>query len=94
MGKNLLAERPTYVVGIGMHRYQRKSDTTYVSLGLTAVREALADAGIAWTDVETAYTGTALLGMGASRVMLSRLGSTGIPMAQVENASARSSRRF
>ena len=88
MSRNLLAERPVYVVGIGFHRYQRKSDTTYVQLGLTAAREALADAGIAWTDVETAYTGTALLGMGASRVMLSRLGSTGIPMAQVENASA------
>ncbi|MGI9611483.1 MAG: thiolase family protein [Acidimicrobiales bacterium] len=88
MSRNLLAERPVYVVGIGFHRYQRKSDKTYVQLGLTAAREALADAGIAWTDVETAYTGTALLGMGASRVMLSRLGSTGIPMAQVENASA------
>lgn len=88
MSRNLLAERPVYVIGIGFHRYQRKSDTTYVQLGLTAAREALADAGIAWTDVETAYTGTALLGMGASRIMLSRLGSTGIPMAQVENASA------
>ncbi len=88
MGRNLLAERPTYVVGIGLHRYQHKTDTTYVQLGLTAVRAALADAGITWPDVETAYTGTALLGMGASRIMLSRLGATGIPMAQVENASA------
>ncbi len=88
MGRNILADNPVYVVGIGFHRYQRKSEATYVSLGLTAVREALADAAIAWTDVETAYTGTALLGMGSSRIMLSRLGSTGIPMAQVENASA------
>jgi acetyl-CoA acetyltransferase len=88
MSRNLLAERATYVVGIGFHRYQRRSDTTYVTLGLTAAREALADAGVAWTDVDVAYTGTALLGMGASRIMLSRLGSTGIPMTQVENASA------
>ena len=88
MGRNVLAERPVYVVGIGLHPYQRKSDTTYVQLGLTAVRQALADAAVAWTEVETAYTGTALLGMGASRLMLSRLGATGIPMAQVENASA------
>lgn len=88
MGRNILAERPVYVVGIGLHRYQRKSDTTYVELGLTAVRRALADAGVAWTDVETSYSGTALLGMGSSRIMLSRLGATGIPMAQVENASA------
>lgn len=88
MSRNLLAERETFVVGIGLHRYQRKSSTTYVTLGLTAARAALADAGIEWTDVESAYTGTALLGMGSSRIMLSRLGSTGIPMAQVENASA------
>lgn len=88
MARNILAERPVHVVGIGLHPYQRSSDTTYVTLGLTAVRQALADGGVAWTEVETAYTGTALLGMGASRVMLSRLGATGIPMAQVENASA------
>ena len=88
MSRNLLAERPTYVVGIGLHRYQRQSDTTYVTLGLTAVRAALDDAAVAWPDVEVAYTGTAQLGMGSSRVMLSRLGATGIPMTQVENASA------
>jgi acetyl-CoA acetyltransferase len=88
MGANILADRPVHVIGIGLHPYRRRSDTTYVELGLTAVRAALADAGLAWTDIETAYTGTALLGMGASRIMLSRLGATGIPMAQVENASA------
>lgn len=88
MGRNILADRAVYVVGIGLHRYQRKSETTYVQLGLTAVRAALVDARLRWDDVETAYTGTALLGMGASRIMLSRLGATGIPMAQVENASA------
>ena len=86
--KKLLAERPVFVVGIGLHPYQRRSDTTYVRLGLTAVREAMTDAGVAWRDVESAYTGTALLGMGSSRIMLSRLGATGIPMTQVENASA------
>ncbi|MCP5030920.1 MAG: thiolase family protein [Actinomycetia bacterium] len=88
MGRNLLADRPVYVVGIGFHPYQRASDTTYVELGLTAVRRALVDGALRWSDIETAYTGTALLGMGASRIMLSRLGATGIPMAQVENASA------
>ncbi len=88
MTRNLLADRPTYVVGIGLHRYQRRSDVSYVELGLTAVGEALTDAGVSWPEVEVAYTGTAQLGMGSSRVMLSRLGATGIPMSQVENASA------
>lgn len=88
MTTNPLADRPVYVVGIGLHRYQRKTDTAYVELGLTATRAALEDAAIGWTDVDVAYTGTAQLGMGSSRVMLSRLGATGIPMTQVENASA------
>ena len=88
MRKTLRQMRPVYVVGIGLHRYQRMSDTPYVTLGLTAIREALADAAIEWRTVESAYTGTALIGMAASRPMLRHLGATGIAMAQVENASA------
>ena len=94
MKKNLRDMRPVYVVGIGLHRYQRVSETPYVTLGLTAVREALADAALEWRSVESAYTGTALIGMAASRPMLRHLGATGIPMAQVENASASGSTAF
>ena len=94
MRKVLNQMRPVYVVGIGLHRYQYLSDTTYVTLGLTAVREALKDARIHWSSVESAYTGTALLGMAASRPILRYLGATGIPMAQVENASASGSTAF
>ncbi|MGO9606657.1 MAG: thiolase family protein [Candidatus Binataceae bacterium] len=94
MSRTLLDLRPVYVVGIGLHRYQRLSERTYVDLGLTAVREALADAKVPWNDVQSAYTGTALIGMAASRPMLRHLGATGIPMAQVENASASGSTAF
>jgi acetyl-CoA acetyltransferase len=86
--------RPAYVVGIGLHRYQAASETPYVVLGLTAVREALADAGVAWRDVESVYTGTALLGMAPSRAMLRHLGASGVSMCQVENASASGSTAF
>ena len=88
MKKTLRQMRPVYVAGIGFHRYQRMSETPYVTLGLTAVREALADAKIEWRSVESAYTGTAFIRMAASRPMLRHLGATGIAMAQVENASA------
>src|SRR5260370_811827 len=94
MSRTLIDLRPVYVVGIGLHRYQRLSDTTYVTLGLTAVREALADAKIEWSEVQSAYTGTALIGMAASRLMLRHLGASGIPMVQVENASASGSTAF
>ncbi len=94
MIRSLATQRPVYVVGVGVHPYQRTSTTSYVTLGLHAVREALADAGVAWSAVESAYTGTALLGIAASRPMLRHLGATGIPMAQVENASASGSTAF
>ena len=94
MRATLAQLRPVRVVGVGLHPYQRPSDTPYPVLGVHAVRAALADAGMAWTDVETAYTGTATTAMGLSRLMYRHLGSTGIPMAQVENASASGSTAF
>jgi acetyl-CoA acetyltransferase len=86
--------RPIYVVGIGFHRYQFISDTPYVDLGLTAVRAALADAGLAWPAVDSAYVAKALLPMAPGRAMLRHLGATGIPIVHVENASASGSAAF
>ena len=88
MSRHPLADRPVHVVGIGLHRYQARSDTSFVELGLTAVREALHDAGLAWPSVDAAVVGSALLGMAPGRVMLARLGATGLSIHQVENASA------
>lgn len=94
MGLSLRQQRPVYVVGIGLHRYQKPSETTFVTMGLAAVRQALGDAHIAWAGVESAYIGTAVLGMAAGRTMLRYLGATGLTMAQVENASASGSTAF
>jgi len=90
----LLRERPVYVVGIGLHPYQFPTTTPYVALGLAAVRGALVDAGVAWADVQSAIVGSAALGMAAGRVMLRHLGSSGLEVAQVENASASGSTAF
>jgi acetyl-CoA acetyltransferase len=89
-----LGQRDVWVVGVGLHRYQKPTDTPYTQLGVTAVREALADAGLSWSQVETAYTGTATTSMALSRLMYRHLGATGIPMLQVENASASGSTAF
>ncbi|MBB4934968.1 acetyl-CoA acetyltransferase [Lipingzhangella halophila] len=86
--------RPVYVAGVGLHRYQRSSEASFVTLGLAAVRAALADAGAEWSDVQGVYTGTTRLGMAVSRPMLRHLGATGVAMTQVENASASSSSAF
>lgn len=89
MLKTLRDLRPVYVAGIGLHPYQRPSeDTSLVRLGVTAVREALADAGLRYADVDNVYTGTATSGMAVTRPVLAYLGATGVAMTQVDNASA------
>jgi acetyl-CoA acetyltransferase len=86
--------RPVYVIGIGFHRYQFLSETSYITLGLTAVRAALDDARIDWPSVESAYVGRALLPMAAGRPILRHLGASGIPIVHIENASASGSTAF
>jgi acetyl-CoA acetyltransferase len=94
MSRTLRELRPVYVVGIGWHRYQHPSETSYVTLGLTAIRAALADAKLDWPLVESSYIGTALLGMAAGRAMLKHLGASGRPLVHIENASASGSAAF
>jgi len=90
----LASMRPVRVVGIGMHPYQFPTETPYVTLGLTALRQALADADLAWPEVTFAAIGTGAIGMAAGRVMLRHIGSTGLEVMQVENASASGSSAF
>lgn len=94
MTRTLRDLRNVSVVGVGLHPYQRPSKTPYTQLGVHSIRQALGDAGLSWKDVETAYTGTATTAMGMSRLMYRHLGSTGISMSQVENASASGSTAF
>jgi acetyl-CoA acetyltransferase len=94
VSRTLAQLRPVHVVGVGLHPYQRVSNTPYTALGVHAVRGALADAGVAWAEIESAYTGTATTAMGLSLLMYRHLGSTGIPMVQIENASASGSSAF
>ena len=86
--------RPVYVAGVGLHAYQAASGTSYVELGLAAVRAALADAGLPWSEVEASFVGTATLGIAGGRAMLKHLGPSGAPILHVENASASGSAAF
>ncbi|WP_373377401.1 thiolase family protein [Cupriavidus nantongensis] len=94
MQRTLNDMRPVYVIGAGWHRYQPLSEDSYATLGLAAVRGALADADIEWPAVESAYFAKALLPMAPGRPMLRHLGATGIPVMHVENASASGSAAF
>lgn len=90
----LKGKRPVYVVGIGIDPYSFPTERPFVELGLSAVRTALADCGAQWPQVESAYVGTSSIGMAVGRVMFRHLGSTGLAVTQVENASASGSSAF
>lgn len=94
MSITLKQMRPVYVIGIGLDRYQRVTMRSYIEMGLTAIRAALSDGNIEWKDVQSFYLGTAMLGMAPARTMIRHLGTTGIAVAQVENASASGSTSF
>ncbi|KWX57575.1 thiolase family protein [Mycobacterium sp. NAZ190054] len=94
MARNLLKDTPVYVVGIGMYGYRRASATTYLTMGVAAVREALSDAAIMWENVESAFVGSGKIGMAAAPTLARYLGRTGLPVVQVESASASGSVAF
>jgi len=80
------------ILGIGMHPWGKWPEKKFAEYGLVAARNALADAGIQWKDIQylaagaTAYSGTP--GMLAGSVMAEELGWTGIPVTTNYNACA------
>ncbi len=89
-----------YVAGVGMTRFGKHLDVTLKGLAGEAIREALADAGIAGGDLEVAYMGNAAGGvvqgqeMISGQVALREMGIGKIPVINVENACATSSTAF
>jgi benzoylsuccinyl-CoA thiolase BbsB subunit len=83
--------RGVSVIGVGMIPFGKFPDRSLADLGWPAVRAAIKDAGIDPRLIEAAYCGTALGGMMAGQRILARIGLTGIPITNVENACSSSS---
>jgi benzoylsuccinyl-CoA thiolase BbsB subunit len=83
--------RDVAVVGVGMIPFGKYPDRSLADLGWPAVKAALKDAGMERGDVQAAYCGTALGGMMAGQRVLGKIGMTGIPITNVENACSSSS---
>ena len=73
------------IVGIGMHAFGRHPISGREQ-GAIATRGALADAGIAWPDVEYAFGGSSAAG--AADTLVTDLGLTGVPFINVANGCA------
>jgi acetyl-CoA acetyltransferase len=83
--------RGVSVIGVGMVPFGKYPDRKLSDLGWPAVKAAVADAGVSPRQIQAAYCGTALGGMMSGQRVLGRIGLTGIPIVNVENACSSSS---
>ena len=81
--------RKVCVVGVGMTPFTKPSaGANYHDIGVQSVREALADARVAYRDVEQAYAGYMYGETCAGQGVIYAVGMTGIPVFNVHNACA------
>lgn len=88
------------VAGVGMTPFGNHSDKTLKELGLLAINQALEDAGINFSSVESVWAGTAGAPIIAGQVcingqvVLQDMNENQIPIINVENACATASTAF
>jgi acetyl-CoA acetyltransferase len=74
------------IIGVGLHRFGRFGGKSAIEMGAEAVRAALADAGIAWKEVQFAFGGS--FEVDNPDAVVNLLGRTGIPFMDVYNGCA------
>ncbi|MCS6987152.1 MAG: thiolase family protein [Sphingomonadaceae bacterium] len=74
------------IIGAGIHPFGRHDGVPGLRQGVVAARAALADAGVAWSDIEIAFGGSAAAGN--ADTMVTELGLTGVPFLNVANGCA------
>jgi acetyl-CoA acetyltransferase len=80
--------RPVEVAGVGMHPFGRFEGTTITEMGVVAVRQALAEAGVGRGGFQAAFCATAYGGVASGHRVLGALGMTGMPIVDVEAGCA------
>jgi len=82
--------REAVIVGTGMIPFGRYPERVIADIAYPAVLAALDDAGVERREIEAAWCGSALSGMMTGQRVLGRIGMTGIPITNIENACASS----
>ena len=75
-----------YIVGIGIHPFGRTENRSGLQQGEFAIRAALADAGLRWSDMQFAYGGSDAAGK--ADTLVTQLGETTLPFVNVLNGCA------
>lgn len=77
----------TAIVGVGMHDMGR-FEKPLEKIGVAAVEEALNDAAIEFSEVDEAFCGNVFGPESIGHRTLAKIGRTGVPITNVENACA------
>ncbi|MBM7241867.1 thiolase family protein [Rhodococcus fascians] len=74
------------IIGAGLSKFGRQPGVSGRQMAVTAIGNALRDAGLAWPDVQVAFGGSD--GSGLADTLVAELGFTGIPFTNVKNGCA------
>jgi len=75
-----------FIIGAGIHPFGRTPGLSGLQQGVYAVRQALAQTGLGWSDIRFAFGGSD--SAGNADTMVSELGLTGLPFINVANGCA------
>lgn len=80
--------REVCIIGVGIHKFGRFPDKSFMDLGYKATVDALENANVGWGQIQAAYCGSVYSGSGAGSNMLAEVGLSGIPIMGAEAACA------
>lgn len=74
------------IIGVGLHPFGRFPGVSAIEMGAAAIRLALADAGVRWTDIQFGFAGSYTVDN--PDAVVAYLGLTGLPFTDVYNGCA------
>lgn len=84
--------REVVIAGVGLTRFDSydgrkgRAKREFYDLGSEAILEALSHAGMEWNEIQAAFCGSVYCGTAAGHQTIDKIGATGIPIVNVENA--------
>jgi acetyl-CoA acetyltransferase len=84
--------REVVIAGVGITKFDSydgekgRPVRQFYDLGSEAIQKALDDAGMEWKDIQAAFCGSVYCGTGSGHQAIQKVGLTGVPIVNVENA--------
>lgn len=92
--------RQVFIGGVGLTRFdiydgqQGRLKKDFYDLGSEAILQALKEAEIEWKNIQAAFCGSVYCGTASGHQTIEKIGMTGIPIVNVENACSSGSSAF